>query len=104
MLSRYTATADASKAPSFPLNFLKVSAPFDGHRIIPSTTPEVAELAGPSTAAPQRTGVPPEVPSTAPERFATWCWIQFGKVLPSPTMNDEPHGLVPTILANHLCE
>src|SRR5208283_716710 len=38
MLSRYTATWDGSNAPLFPLNFLKVSAPFAGHRIMPSTT------------------------------------------------------------------
>src|SRR5208282_5281808 len=42
MLSRYTATCERSNAPSFPLNFLNVSAPFAGHKIMPSTTPEVA--------------------------------------------------------------
>jgi len=71
MLSRYTATDEALNIPSFPLNFLNVSAPFAGHRIIPPTIPEVAAEAGPSTAAPQSMGVPPEVPSSAPARLAT---------------------------------
>src|SRR6202034_3808318 len=101
MLSRYTAVCDALNAPSFPLNFLKVSTPFAGHRIMPVTTPEVAPLAGPSEAAPQSTGVPPEVPSSAPTRFATWCWMQFGNVLPSPTMNDDHHAFLPRMLASH---
>src|ERR1700688_4177379 len=103
MLSRYTAVCDELNAQSFPLIFLKVSTPFPGHRIMPVTTPEVAPRAGPSEAAPQSTGVPPEVPSSAPTRFATWCWIQFGKVLPSPTINDEPQAFAPKMLASHLC-
>jgi len=27
-------------------------------------------------------GVLPEVPFSAPARFATWCWMQLGNVLP----------------------
>src|SRR5271154_4861552 len=71
MLSRYTAFCDGSNAPAFPLNFLNVSTPFAGHRIMPSKTPEVAESDGPSVAAPQSTGMPPEVPLSAPARLAT---------------------------------
>src|ERR1700733_2977903 len=104
MLSRYTAVCDALNAPSFPLNFLKVSTPFAGHRIMPVTTPEVAPLAGPSEAAPQSNGVPPEVPSSAPTRFAALFWMQFGNLLPSPTKKNEPQAFVPRMLASHLCE
>src|SRR5271154_6624417 len=103
-LSWYTAFCDGSNAPGLPLNFWKVSFPSAGHRFIPSSVPEVAESDGPSEAAPQSTGVPPEVPSSEPAMFATWCWMQFGKVLPSPTMNEEPHAFAPRMLPSHLCE
>src|SRR5271154_6284615 len=103
-LSWYTATWDLSNAPSLPLNFLKVSAPLAGHRIKPSITPELVELAGASEAAPPSTGVPPEVPSSAPARFATWCWMQLGNVVPSPTMNEEPQALAPKMLASQRWE
>ncbi len=67
-------------------------------------TPEVAAEAGPSTAAPHRTGVPPAVPLRAPARLATWCWMQLGKVVPSPTMKEAPQELAPRMLASQRCE
>src|SRR5580698_6088424 len=57
-LSSKTATWNRLYVPLFPLNFLKVSTPSAGHRIMPPTTPLVALLAGPSVAAPHRIGVP----------------------------------------------
>src|SRR5262245_60736821 len=53
---------------------------------------------GPSTTAPFRIG---DDPSRAPEMFATWWWRQCGNVVPSPTMNEDPHALAPRTLASH---
>ena len=39
VLSRYTATCDASNAPALPLNIRNVSTPFAGHRFMPSSAP-----------------------------------------------------------------
>src|SRR5580658_1752775 len=99
------AGSDGLYGPSLPLNILKVFTPLAGQRIIPSRVPAVAPKAGPSEAAPHSTGTPPDVPSNAPARLATWCWMQLGKVVePSPTMKDDPQGLAPRILASHLRE
>jgi hypothetical protein len=52
---------------------------------------------GPSTTAPFKIG---GEPSSDPTRFATWWWMQCGKVVPSPTMNEEPQAFAPRTLAS----
>jgi hypothetical protein len=54
---------------------------------MPPTTPEVM-----SVTAPQGTGVPPGGTVECAGQVGTWCWMQFGNVLPSPTMKDPPQG------------
>ena len=49
-------------------------------------------------------GVPPAVPLRVPARLATWCWMQLGKVVPSPTRKEAPQELAPTMLASQRCE
>src|ERR1035438_5365677 len=96
------ALSDGLYGPSLPLNILKASPPPAGQRIMPSRVPAVAAYEGPSEAAPHNTGTRPDVPFNVPVRLATWCWIQFGNVLePSPTINDEPQGFAPRMLASH---
>jgi len=73
MLSLYTAVCEGSYFPLLPLKILKVSTRCAGHDFIPDTKPDDAKPAGPSVAAPHSIGVPPEVPSSAPAKFATWC-------------------------------
>ena len=57
------------------------------------TEPTAAKLFGPSTTAPARTG---GVPSCEPTRLVTWCCMQSGKTVPSPTISDTPHAFVPS--------
>src|ERR687885_2655996 len=75
----------------------KASTPFGGQARIPSTVPLAAKSLGPSTAAPASTG---GEPSSEPTRLVTWCCMQLGKVLPSPTISEVPQALAPRMLAS----
>ncbi len=64
------------------------------------TVPVAANEFGPSTAAPARTG---GCPSSDPARFATWCCMQSGNTVPSPTISETPHALLPRMSSSQRC-
>src|SRR5260370_22078880 len=56
---------------------------------------------GPSTTAPLNTGEPP---LSEPIKLANWCWMQSGKTVPSPTINEVPHAFAPKMLSSQRAE
>ena len=62
-----------------------------------SSVPLAANEFGPSTAAPERKGGPL---GGIGMRFATWCCMQSGKVVPSFTISDVPQAFVPSMFAS----
>src|SRR6476646_2765555 len=77
------------------LNFLKGFTLCAGQSRIPSTLPLDVTTFGLSTAAPASTG---GAPFSEPARFATWCCMQRGKRVPSPTTSEMPQALPPSTL------
>src|SRR6476646_4703094 len=74
------------------LNFLKGSTWRTGQSRIPSTLPLEVPTFGPSTAAPASTG---GAPFSDPARFATWCCMQRGNRVPSPTTSETSQAFRP---------
>src|SRR6476661_6375957 len=64
---------------------------------MPSTRPLDLVRLGPSTTAPSSSGGPP---FREPIRLVTWCCMQLGKRLPSPTASDTPQAFAPSTLAS----
>src|SRR3954451_13218262 len=77
------------------LNLLNRSTWRTGQSRIPSTLPLEVTPFGPSTAAPANTG---GAPFSEPARFATWCCMQRGNRVPSPTTSDTPQAFPPSTL------
>src|SRR5258706_8421863 len=63
---------------------------------MPLSAPRAANEFGPSTTAPRRNGGPFGGTGTI---LVTWCCMQSGKVLPSPTISDVPHAFAPSTFA-----